>query len=117
MSNVALRQQQRDLLEVWLRSNDMPTRTDLDEAHHQLYQLRKEVKALKKTLAAPEQKPASVAPAAPKHSPASATAKKRVGAARKQTPKQGADAVTDQSAANNDSDAPTPAQPAPEGEA
>lgn len=50
-SNMALRRQQRELLEVWLRSNDMPTRSDLDEAHHQIYQLRKEVKTLKKNLA------------------------------------------------------------------
>ena len=51
-SNMALRRQQRELLEVWLRGNDMPTRSDLDEAHHQIYQLRKDMKALKKTLAA-----------------------------------------------------------------
>ena len=50
-SNMALRRQQRELLEVWLRGNDMPTRSDLDEAHHQIYQLRKDMKALKKTLA------------------------------------------------------------------
>ncbi|MCE7983579.1 MAG: hypothetical protein DYG89_20590 [Caldilinea sp. CFX5] len=53
-SNMTLRRQQRELLEVWLRGNDMPTRSDLDEAHHQIYQLRKEVKTLKKNLAAQE---------------------------------------------------------------
>lgn len=50
-SNMALRRQQRELLEVWLRNNDLPTRTDVDEAHHQIYQLRKEIKALKKAIA------------------------------------------------------------------
>jgi class III poly(R)-hydroxyalkanoic acid synthase PhaE subunit len=49
-SSMALRQQQRELLEIWLRQNDLPTRSDLDEAHHSIYELRKEVKALKKAL-------------------------------------------------------------------
>lgn len=62
-SNMTLRRQQRELLEVWLRSNDMPTRTDVDEAHHQIYQLRKEVKALKNALAAHEAAPAATKPA------------------------------------------------------
>jgi len=57
-SNMALRRQQRELLEVWLRGNDMPTRSDLDEAHHQIYQLRKEVKTLKKNLATQATAPA-----------------------------------------------------------
>jgi class III poly(R)-hydroxyalkanoic acid synthase PhaE subunit len=51
-SSMDLRRQQRDLNEVWLRMNDLPTRSDLDEAHHALYELRKEVKALKKALQA-----------------------------------------------------------------
>jgi class III poly(R)-hydroxyalkanoic acid synthase PhaE subunit len=49
-SSMALRQQQRELTEVWLRMNDLPTRSDLDEAHHNLFELRKEVKTLKKAL-------------------------------------------------------------------
>lgn len=61
-SNMALRRQQRELLEVWLRGNDMPTRSDLDEAHHQIYQLRKDVKALKKNLAAQTTAPVAAAP-------------------------------------------------------
>lgn len=50
--SMVLRRQQRELLEVWLRQNDLPTRSDLDEAHRNLHDLRKEVKALKKTLQA-----------------------------------------------------------------
>jgi polyhydroxyalkanoate synthase subunit PhaE len=51
-SSMDLRRQQRDLNEVWLRLNDLPTRSDLDEAHHALYELRKEIKVLKKVLQA-----------------------------------------------------------------
>lgn len=49
-SSMALRQQQRELTEIMLRMNDLPTRSDLDEAHKNIFQLRKEVKALKKAL-------------------------------------------------------------------
>ncbi len=47
-SSMALRNQQRELMEILLRMNDLPTRSDLDEAHHNIYLLRKEVKALRK---------------------------------------------------------------------
>jgi class III poly(R)-hydroxyalkanoic acid synthase PhaE subunit len=65
--SMALRRHQRELLEVWLRQNDLPTRSDLDEAHRNLHDLRKEVKALKKALQAVTTAPASapVAPATP----------------------------------------------------
>jgi class III poly(R)-hydroxyalkanoic acid synthase PhaE subunit len=49
-SSMALRQQQRALTEILLRMNDLPTRSDLDEAHKNIFELRKEVKALKKTV-------------------------------------------------------------------
>jgi class III poly(R)-hydroxyalkanoic acid synthase PhaE subunit len=49
-SSMALRRQQRELVEILLRMNDLPTRSDLDEAHHNIFLLRKEVKALKKTV-------------------------------------------------------------------
>lgn len=61
-SNMALRQQQRELLEIWLRQHDLPTRSDLDEAHRSIYELRKEVKALKKQLTALERPSASPGP-------------------------------------------------------
>ncbi len=51
-SGMALRRQLREINEVWLRAQDLPTRSELDEAHHQIYELRKEVKALKKAMAA-----------------------------------------------------------------
>ena len=49
-SSMALKRHQRELIEVLLRMNDLPTRTDLDEAHHNIFLLRKEVKALKKSV-------------------------------------------------------------------
>lgn len=58
-SSMALRRQQRELSEVWLRMNDLPTRSEINEAHHAIFQLRQEVKTLKKAVhdmatAAPE---------------------------------------------------------------
>jgi class III poly(R)-hydroxyalkanoic acid synthase PhaE subunit len=49
-SGMALRQAQRSVTETWLQLNDLPTRTDLDEAHRAIYELRREVKTLKKAL-------------------------------------------------------------------
>lgn len=81
-SNMTLRRQQRELLEVWLRTNDMPTRTDVDEAHRQIYELRKEVRALKKSMAVREQP----APTTPVNTKASArpASKRRTSTSRAQ---------------------------------
>lgn len=49
-SSMAHRRQQRELIEVLLRMNDMPTQSALDEAHHNIFLLRKEVKALRKAV-------------------------------------------------------------------
>ena len=51
-SSMALRRQQRELAEVWLRMHDLPTRSDLDAAHQAIFELRQEVKAMKKALRA-----------------------------------------------------------------
>lgn len=45
------RVQQQGLIEEWLKTFDLPTRSEVDEIHQTVYQLRKEVKALKKHLA------------------------------------------------------------------
>ena len=81
-SNMTLRRQQRALLEVWLRQNDMPTRTDLDEAHHQIYELRKEVRALKKSVAAQAGQIVPTTPAVNAKAPAKPAAKRRPSAAK-----------------------------------
>jgi len=78
-SSMALRSQQRELMEILLRMNDLPTRSDLDEAHHNIFLLRKEVKALKKMVTELVEK------SAPAPVPADAPAK----AAKVATPKRG----------------------------
>ncbi len=42
---------QQQLMEVFLKMNDLPTRSEVDEMHHSIYELRKEIKSLKKALA------------------------------------------------------------------
>ena len=42
---------QQALMEVWLKTMNMPTRSEVDEVHQSIYELRKEVKRLKKNLA------------------------------------------------------------------
>ncbi len=46
------RVKQREVNERFLELNDLPTRTEVDEAHRRIYELRKEVKALKRELSA-----------------------------------------------------------------
>jgi class III poly(R)-hydroxyalkanoic acid synthase PhaE subunit len=63
----AYRIHQRGLTEVWLKAVDMPSRSELDEVHQTLYELRKEVKGLKKALAKYEsqaEQDATIAPPA-----------------------------------------------------
>lgn len=50
--NAAMRYKshQQQLMEVFLKLNDLPIRSELDEVHHRIYELRKEMKSLKKTL-------------------------------------------------------------------
>jgi len=42
---------QQQLMEVFLKINNLPTRSEVDEVHRSIYELRKEVKSLKKALA------------------------------------------------------------------
>ena len=80
-SSMILRQQQRKILETMLRMYDLPTQSALDEAHHDIFLLRKEVKALKKTVnELSSQVAATVTQAEVK--PKSQTTKKTAGAAK-----------------------------------
>jgi class III poly(R)-hydroxyalkanoic acid synthase PhaE subunit len=45
------RLQQQQLMEAFLKMNDLPVRSEVDEIHRSIYELRKEVKNLKKALA------------------------------------------------------------------
>lgn len=42
---------EREIIEEFLKYYDLPTRTELDEAHRRIYELRKEIKSLKKSVA------------------------------------------------------------------
>ncbi len=42
---------QQELMEMWMKMMNMPLRSEVDEVHKNIYELRKEVKALKKALA------------------------------------------------------------------
>jgi polyhydroxyalkanoate synthase subunit PhaE len=59
---MAYRVRVREIMEYLLNALDLPTRSEVDEAHRNIYELRREVKALKRELAAlqkPAPKPAS----------------------------------------------------------
>ena len=49
-ANMQYRISQRRIMEKYMESFDMPTRSEVDEAHRRIYELRKEVKVLKKQL-------------------------------------------------------------------
>ena len=50
-SAMTYRLHQQQLMEVFLKMNDLPTRSEVDEVYQSIYELRKEVKSLKKALA------------------------------------------------------------------
>jgi class III poly(R)-hydroxyalkanoic acid synthase PhaE subunit len=45
-----VRRQRRDLMEDALRASDLPTRSDLEEAHKMIYELRKELRGVEREL-------------------------------------------------------------------
>jgi class III poly(R)-hydroxyalkanoic acid synthase PhaE subunit len=49
-ANMEYRISQRRIVEKYLEAFDIPTRSEVDEAHRRIYELRKEVKALKKQI-------------------------------------------------------------------
>jgi polyhydroxyalkanoate synthase subunit PhaE len=48
---IVFRKQQQQLVEVFLKGSDLPTRSEIDEIHRSIYELRKEMKSLKKAVA------------------------------------------------------------------
>ena len=54
-AGVTYKIKQRKVVEMVLRALDVPTRTELDDAYRTLYELRKDMKAVKKQLAAVRQ--------------------------------------------------------------
>jgi class III poly(R)-hydroxyalkanoic acid synthase PhaE subunit len=57
--------QQQALMDVWMKAMNMPLRSEIDEVHQTIYELRKEVKSLKKTIARYEAQAQTVSTAAP----------------------------------------------------
>jgi class III poly(R)-hydroxyalkanoic acid synthase PhaE subunit len=49
---MSYRARQREVSELLLRAYDLPTRSEVDEAHRRIYELRKELKSLRRELAA-----------------------------------------------------------------
>ena len=47
---MAYRMREREIVEAFLKTSHVPYRSEMDEAHHRIYRLRKEVKELKKAL-------------------------------------------------------------------
>ena len=60
--------QQQALMDVWMKALNMPLRSEIDEVHKTIYELRKEVKSLKKTIAQYESQ-AQAAPVTPATTP------------------------------------------------
>jgi class III poly(R)-hydroxyalkanoic acid synthase PhaE subunit len=70
-AGMKFRIEQRQVVEMFLETLGMPTRSELDDAYRSLYEVRKEVKALKKALAASQApKPAARKSATPAKAPA-----------------------------------------------
>jgi class III poly(R)-hydroxyalkanoic acid synthase PhaE subunit len=70
-ANMEYRISQRRIMEKYLEAFDIPTRSEVDEAHRRIYELRKEVKALKKQIKgmqAPAESEAKAKPASRKRS-------------------------------------------------
>ncbi|MFD3191944.1 poly(R)-hydroxyalkanoic acid synthase subunit PhaE [Sedimentitalea sp. HM32M-2] len=51
-AGVEYRLRERDLVETWCEAHSMPTRSEIDDLHALVYQLRRELRALKKQVAA-----------------------------------------------------------------
>jgi class III poly(R)-hydroxyalkanoic acid synthase PhaE subunit len=50
-AGMAYRLRQREIIEIFMQISDLPTRSEVDEAHYTIYRQGKEIKALKKTVA------------------------------------------------------------------
>jgi class III poly(R)-hydroxyalkanoic acid synthase PhaE subunit len=48
---IRFRKQQQQLIDMVLKNNDLPTRSEVDEIHHSIYELKKEMKSLQKAVA------------------------------------------------------------------
>ena len=88
-SAMKYKMQQQEIVEVFMKMNDLPTRTELDDAYRSLNELRKEVKALKKALNAQTRPEPVKSDSKPATSRKTASAKKT----NQTAPKESAEAV------------------------
>lgn len=70
------RVRQREIMEELFEGLDLPTRTEVDEAHRRIYELRREVKALKRDMAALKKADVTSTPAPKKATTPKRTTKK-----------------------------------------
>ncbi len=61
-AGVDYRLKERELVEVWCETHSIPTRTEIDDLHRTVHDLRAQVRKLKDRLAAVETKPKRAAP-------------------------------------------------------
>ncbi len=61
------RLEQQQLLEIWMKMMNLPLRSEVDEVHKSIYELRKEVKSLKKALAQYEAQAQATSPTDEQH--------------------------------------------------
>lgn len=61
-AGVDYRLKERALVEVWCETHSIPTRTEVDDMHRTLHDLRAQIRELKSGLAAVEARPAQAAP-------------------------------------------------------
>jgi len=52
-ASALFKEHQQRIIDVFLKGNDLPTRSELDEIHRSIYELRKEIKSLKQTFTEP----------------------------------------------------------------
>jgi hypothetical protein len=68
---------EREMVEAMVEPAGLPTRTEMDEVHRSLHELKRRVRTLEKAPAKPEAKPEQ--PAAPSAKPARKPARRRTG--------------------------------------
>lgn len=61
-AGVEYRLKERELVEIWCETHSIPTRTEVDDVHRTLHDMRAQVRDLKSRLAAAEARPARAAP-------------------------------------------------------
>jgi hypothetical protein len=78
-ATIEYRLKQRELAEIWCESQSIPTRTEVDDLHRTVTELRRELRALKRQVAGSVVKPATVKRKQTVQKPAAKVTKKSAG--------------------------------------